>query len=56
MNVSFTLQVFSSTVANVLRNYYGEEKHGAAKLCEYMDKCFDCLNVRNQIEDVKKRK
>ena len=56
MNVSFAVQVLSSTVPNVLRNYYGEETHGTAELCEYMDKFFDCLNVRNQIEGVKKRK
>ena len=30
MNVSFAVQVLSSTVANVLRNYYGEETHGTA--------------------------
>ena len=55
MNVSFAVQVLSSTVPNVLRNYYGEETHGTAELCGYMDKFFDCLNVRNQIERVKKR-
>ena len=56
MKVSFAAQVFNNTVANVLRNYYGKETHGTAKLCEYMDKFFDCLNVRNQIECVKKWK
>ena len=56
MNVSFAVQVLSSTVAYVLRNYYGEETHGTAELCKYMDTFFDFLNVRNQIEGVKKRK
>ena len=56
MNVSFAVQVLSSTVANVLRNYYGEETHGTVELSEYMDKFFDCLNARNQIEGVKNRK
>ena len=56
MNVSFAVQVISSTVANVIRNYYGEETHGTAKLRKYMDKFFDCLNVRNQIGGLKKRK
>ena len=56
MNVSFAVQVVSSTAANVLRNYYGEEIHGTAKLCEYMDKLFDYSSVRNQIEGAKKRK
>ena len=37
MNVSFVVQVLSSTVAYVLRNYYGKETHGTAELCEYMD-------------------
>lgn len=56
INVSFAVQVLSSIVANVLSNYYSEETHGTAELYEYMDKCFDCLNVRNQTEGVKKRK
>ena len=56
MNVSFAAQVLSNTIANVLRNYYGEKTHVTAKLCEYMDKFFDCLNVRKQIKGVKKRK
>ena len=38
MNVSFAVQVLSSTAANVLKNYYGEETHVTAELCEYMDK------------------
>ena len=46
MNVSFAVQVLSSTVANVLRNYYGEETHGTAKLCQCMDRFLDCLNVK----------
>ena len=56
INVSFAVQVLNSTVANVLRNYYGEETHGTAKLCEYLEKFFDCLNARNQVEGIKKRK
>ena len=56
MNITFAVQVRSSTVAHVLKNYYGKETHGTAKLCEYMDKIFECLNVRNQIEGVKKMK
>ena len=43
MNLSFTVQALSSTVANVLRNCYGQETHDTetkldTKLCEYMDK------------------
>ena len=33
-NISFAVQLLSSTVENVLRNYYGEEIHGTVKLCE----------------------
>ena len=56
MNVSFAVQVLSSTDVNVLRNYYKEKTHSTAEFCEYMNKFFHCLNVRNQINDVKKRK
>ena len=38
MKVSFAAQVLNSTVANVLKNYYGQETHGTVELCEYMDK------------------
>ena len=31
-NVSFAVQVLSSTFANVLTNYYGKETHGTAEL------------------------
>ena len=56
MNVCSTVKVLSSTVANVLRNSFGEKTNGAAELCEYMGKSCDCLNVRNEIESLKKRK
>ena len=55
MNVSFAIQVLSSTVANVLRNYHGEETWHCKDLWIY-GQFFGCLNVRNQIEGVKKRK
>ena len=48
--------LYRFSVANGLRNYYGEETHDTAKLCQNMDKCFDCLIARNQIEGIKKRK
>ena len=56
VNVSFAVQVLSSTDVNVLRNYYKEKTHCTAEFCEYMNKFFHCLNVRNQINGVKKRK
>ena len=56
MNVRLAAQTLSSTVANILKEYYPAETHGTSQLCENMDKFFDCLNVRNQLEGVKKRK
>ena len=56
INVSFAVQVLSSTFANVLKNYYDKETNGTAKFCKYIDKFFDCLNVRNKVESVKKWK
>ena len=47
MRVRLATQVLSQSVANVLRNYYPADTHGTAELCEYMDKFFDCLNVRS---------
>ena len=49
-------QVLSNTVANILRLYYPQDTQGTSELCEKVDKFFDCLNVRNQMEGIKKRK
>ena len=56
MNVRLAAQILSNTIANILRLYYPQEMHGTAEVCEYMDNFFDCLNVRNQLEGIKKRK
>ena len=56
MNVSIAVQVLSSSVANVLHNYYPQETHGTAELCVCMDNFFDCTNVSNQLEGIKKLK
>ena len=56
MNVKLATQVLSQTTANILFNYYPEEKHGTAEFCDKMNTFFDCLNVRNQSEFVKQRK
>ena len=48
MNVNFAVQLLSSTIENVLKNYYGDKTDGTSGLCEYMDKFLYCLNVRNQ--------
>ena len=40
MNVNFAVQVLSSMVAIVLRNYYGKETHDTATICQYMENFF----------------
>ena len=50
MNVRLATQVLSSSVANILFDYYPRQTHATAKLCQNMNKFFDCLNVRNQTE------
>ena len=47
MRVNFAAQVLSETVGNVLNSFGPEETAGTAKFCIMVDKCFDCLNVRN---------
>jgi len=55
MTVSYATQILSSSLANVMSHYYPEFKT-TATLCHFMDSFFDCLNVRNQSEGVKKQK
>lgn len=50
MNVRLAVQVLSESVSNILYEYY-PDAHGTAELCLYMDKFFDCLNVRNRKEE-----
>ena len=50
MNVRLATQVLSSSVANILFDYYPRQTHATAKLCQNMNKFFDFLNVRNQTE------
>ena len=56
MNVRLATQILSKSVANVLYEYYPQEMHATAELCDFMDAFFDCLNVRNQVEGTKTRK
>ena len=56
MNVKLATQVLSSSVAKILQTYYPNDTAGTAKFCEMFDNFFDCLNVRCQLEGVKKRK
>eukprot|EP00795_Rhopilema_esculentum_P010443 gene10443-19147_t len=52
MNVRLAVQLLSDSVGKILK----ESMHATAVLCENMDRFFDSLNVRNQVEGVKKRK
>ena len=56
MNARLAVQVLSSTVSKILKEYYPESTHATSELCDNMDKYFDSLNVRNLHEGVFKRK
>ena len=55
MNVRLAAQVLSSTVSNILKEYYNNVTEGTSQLCKNMDTFFDCLNVRIQMKAFKKR-
>ena len=50
MNVRLAAQVLRETVGKVLLVTGSAEVAATANLCLVMDKCFDCLNVRNTEE------
>ncbi len=56
MRVKLAVQVLSSSMAKVLKAYGPDEASGTATFCEYMDKFFDCANVRNTQEHHHKQK
>lgn len=56
MRVNLAAQVLSASVSAVLKSFGPPESHGTAKLCEMVDKFFDCLNVRSLSEHQRKRK
>lgn len=56
MRVNLAVQILSASVANVLKSFGPPDTIATSKLCEMMDNFFDCLNVRNQHEHVRKRK
>ena len=56
MNVCLAVQILSSSVAHVLREYGPPEAAGTVNVCELMDKYFDCMNVRNCTEHKTKLK
>ena len=55
MTVSYATQILSSSMANVIQNYYPEFQE-TATYCQLMDSFFDCCNVRNQLEGKKREK
>ena len=52
----FFSKVFSETIANALEYYGNSASSETQKFVHLMDKFFDCLNVRNLTEYIKKRK
>lgn len=55
MKVRLAVQVFSKTVAGALERKYGQEVTETVKFIRHMNRFFDCLNVRNLQENVRKR-
>ena len=55
MNVRLAAQVLSTTVSKVLKEFAPSYTAGTSKYCQYINKFFDCLNVRvpNAIELIK---
>lgn len=51
-----SLQVLSETIANALEYYETSVSSETQKFVRIMDKFFDCLNVRNLTEYIRKRK
>ena len=56
MNVRLATQVLSGTTSQALTTFGPSEAAATALYCDYLDKFFDCLNVKNCNEYVFKRK
>ena len=56
MRVNLAAQVLSTTVANVLLHYGGDNSSATANYCKMVDGFFDCKNVRSGDEYIRKRK
>ena len=50
MIVRLATQVLSESVGKHLYTYHGPECHGTADLCIMMDKYFDLLNIKNEVQ------
>ena len=47
------LATLSESLGNHLYTYHGPECHSTADLCIMMDKCFDLLNIKNEVQMTK---
>ena len=56
MNVRLAVQVLSFSIGKVLQEFGPPDGEGTAKFCILMDSLFDCFNVRNTEEFIRKRK
>ena len=56
MRVDYAAQVLSETMSSVLAYSGKPEYEATATFCKYLDKFFDCCNVRNQTEGHRSRK
>ena len=56
MRVRLAAQILSETVSSVLSSFTGQEYKETANFCLKMDKFFDCTNVRNTKEHLRKGK
>ncbi len=50
MRVNLAAQVLSETVSKVMQHYGGDDAAETAKFCIFMDRFFDCTNVRSMTE------
>ncbi|XP_057299290.1 uncharacterized protein LOC130629929 [Hydractinia symbiolongicarpus] len=56
MNVRLAAQVLSESVFQALQTYGPPDAIGTATYCRMLDKFFDCMNVRNSVECVRKQR
>jgi len=56
MNVRYAAQILSASVATALSEFGPPEAKGTAEYCLMFDKFFDCMNVRNSVEVISKKK
>ena len=55
MNVRLVAQVLSSSVSTALKAFGPAEASRTAKYCQMLNNFFDCVNVKNIIDCIRKR-